>query len=69
LDRIWLAPPRGLSGESEEFVDESHFVCDPGFDQDAMAAPDPPADSKGGSLKLKRNIDPLEPLGFVCEPW
>src|SRR5512133_2804429 len=33
-------PQRGLGGEIEEFVDESHFTCDPGFDQDAMAAPD-----------------------------
>ena len=35
--RAWQ---RGLGGEIEEFVDESHFACDPGFDQDAMAAPD-----------------------------
>jgi hypothetical protein len=27
-------PQRGLGGEIEEFVDESHFACDRGFDQD-----------------------------------
>jgi hypothetical protein len=40
LDRIWLAAQRGLGGEIEEFVDESHFAWDPGFDQHAMAASD-----------------------------
>ena len=33
-------PQHGLGGEIGEFVDESHFACDPRFDQDAMAAPD-----------------------------
>src|SRR5512144_135111 len=31
---------RGLGGKIEEFVDEPHFACDPGFDQHALAAPD-----------------------------
>ena len=28
----------GSGGEIEEFVDETHFACDPWFEQDAMAA-------------------------------
>jgi hypothetical protein len=33
---------RGLGGEIEELVDETHFACDAGFQQDAMAFTDHP---------------------------
>jgi hypothetical protein len=46
LDRIWLAPQRGLGGEIEQFVDESDFACDPWCDQDAMAGSDHAHDLK-----------------------
>src|SRR5512132_2835554 len=51
-------PQHGLGGEIEEIVDESHFACDPGFDQDAMAASDHAHDLEA----LERGVSGLHRL-------
>ena len=55
-------PQRGLGGEIEEFVDESHFACDPVFDQDAMAAADHAHDLEA----LDRGVSGLHRLEAPC---
>ena len=42
VTKYGCAPQRGLGGEIAEFVDESDFACEAGFQQDVLAFTDHP---------------------------
>ena len=65
-DKIWLAPQRGSGGEIEEFVDKSH-LCDPWFDQDAMAAADHAHDLEALDRR-KRSSSTGSPMWSCARP-